>query len=38
MEVPEGINVKRLIANFSVATNAIAVVINVEQVIKDTPH
>ena len=38
MEVPEDIDVKRLIADFGVATNAIAAVVNVEQVIKDTPH
>jgi hypothetical protein len=35
-EVPEDIDVRRLIANFGVTTNAIAVVVNVEQVIKDT--
>jgi hypothetical protein len=38
MEVPEDINVKRQIDDFSVAANAIAAVVNVEQVIKDTPR
>jgi hypothetical protein len=36
--MPEGIDVRRLIADFGVAANAIAMVINVEQVIRDTPH
>ena len=38
MEVPKDIDVRLLIANFGVTTNAIAVVVNVEQVIKDTPR
>jgi sulfur carrier protein ThiS len=38
MEVPEDVNVKRLIDDFSIAANAIAAVVNVEQVIKDTPR
>lgn len=37
-EVLENVDVERLIANFGVAANAIAAVVNVEQVIKDTPH
>ena len=37
-EMPEGIDVGRLIADFGVATNAIAMVVNVEQVIRDTPR
>ena len=36
-EVPEDIDVKQFIANFGAITNAIAAVLNVEQVIKDTP-
>ena len=38
MEVPEDVDIRQLIADFSVAANAIAVVVNVEQVIKDTPR
>ena len=38
MEVPEDIDVRWLITDFGVATNAIAVVLCVEQVIKDTPR
>ena len=38
VEVPKDIDVRWLIANFYVAANAIVVVVNVEQVIKDTPH
>ena len=38
VEVTKDINVQQLIAEFGVATNAIAVVLNVEQVIKDNPH
>jgi hypothetical protein len=38
MEVPEDIDITRLIANFGVATNAIVVIVNVDQVIKDTPR
>ena len=38
VDVPEDIVVGRLIADFGVATNAIAMVVNIEQVIKDTPH
>ena len=37
-EVPEDINLKWLISNFGVTANAIVVVVNVEQVIKDTPR
>ena len=37
-EVLEDINIGRLIANFGVAANAIAMVVNIEEVIKDTPH
>ena len=37
-EVPEDIDVRWLIADFGVVASAIAVVLNVEQVIKDTPH
>jgi hypothetical protein len=37
VEVPEDIDIKRLIAEFSVTTNATVAVVNVEQVIKDTP-
>ena len=37
IEVPEDIDVRWLIADFGVITNAIVVVVNVEQVIKDTP-
>jgi hypothetical protein len=36
-EVPEDVDVRWLIAKFSVTTNAIAVVVNIEKVIKDTP-
>ena len=38
VEVPKDIDVRWLIANFYVAANAIVVVVNVEQVIKDTPR
>jgi hypothetical protein len=38
VEVPKDIDVWQLIAEFGVAANAIAMVVNVEQVIKDTPH
>ena len=37
-EVPEDIDIKWLISNFGVTANAIVVVVNVEQVIKDTPR
>jgi sulfur carrier protein ThiS len=37
-EVPEDVDVRQLITNFGITANAIAVVVNVEQVIKDTPH
>ena len=37
-EVPEDIDVRWLITDFGVAASAIAAVINVEQVIKDTPR
>ena len=37
-EMPEGIDVGRLIADFDVTANAIATVVNVEQVIRDTPR
>jgi hypothetical protein len=37
-EVPKDVNVRWLIAEFDVTANAIAVVVNVEQVTKDTPH
>ena len=37
-EVPENVDVEQLIADFSVATNAIAMVVSVEHDIKDTPH
>jgi len=37
-EVLKGIDIGWLIANFGIAANAIAVVVNVEQLIKDTPH
>ena len=36
-EVPDDIDVRRLIADFGVTTNTIVAVVNVEQVIKDTP-
>jgi hypothetical protein len=36
-EVPEDVDIKRLIAEFSITVNAIAVVVSVGQVIKDTP-
>jgi hypothetical protein len=36
--VPEDIDVRWLIADFGVTANAIATVVNVEQVIKDIPH
>jgi hypothetical protein len=36
--VPEDVDVKWLIADFGITTNAIAAVVNVEQVIMDTPH
>ena len=35
--VPEDIDFRRLIDDFGVTANAIAAVVNVEQVIKDTP-
>jgi hypothetical protein len=38
MEVPEDVDVRWLLADFGVTANAIAAVVNVEQVIKDTPH
>ena len=38
MAVPEDIDVRQMIADFSVTANAIAVVVNVEQVNKDTPR
>jgi hypothetical protein len=37
-EMPKGIDVGRLIADFNVTTNAIVAVVNVEQVIRDTPR
>ena len=37
-EVPKNVVVGQLIVNFGVTASAIAVVMNVEQVIKDTPH
>jgi hypothetical protein len=37
-EVPKDVDVRWLIADFGVTTNAIALVVNVEQVIKDTPR
>jgi hypothetical protein len=37
-EEPEDIDVRQLIADFGVAANAIAAVVNVGQVIKDTPR
>lgn len=38
VEVPKNVDVGQLIADFSVTASAIAVVMNVEQVIKDAPH
>jgi uncharacterized protein YoaH (UPF0181 family) len=38
MEVPEDVDVRWLLADFGVTANAIAAVVNVEQVIKDTPR
>jgi hypothetical protein len=38
VEVPKDVKVKQLIAKFGFTTNAIAVVVNVEQVIKVTPR
>jgi hypothetical protein len=38
VEMAEGVDVGRPIADFSVTTNAIATVVNVEKVIRDTPH
>jgi hypothetical protein len=38
MEVPKDVDVRWLIADFGVTTNAITLVVNVEQVIKDTPR
>ena len=38
MEVPKDVDVRQLIVDFGVGTNAIAVVVSVEQVIKDTPR
>ena len=38
MEVPEDIDVRWLITDFGVATNAIAIVVSVEQVIKGIPR
>jgi hypothetical protein len=37
-EVPEDVNVRLLIADFGATANAIVVIVNVEQVIRDTPH
>jgi hypothetical protein len=37
-EVPKDVDVRWLIADFGVTTNAIVLVVNVEQVIKDTPR
>lgn len=37
-EVHENVDVGQLIADFGVATSAIAAVVNMERVIKDTPH
>ena len=38
MEVPEDVDVRWLITDFNVATNAIAIVVSVEQVIKGIPR
>jgi hypothetical protein len=38
MEVPEDIDVRQQIADFGAAANAIVAVVNVGQVIKDTPR
>ena len=37
MEVPKDVGVRWIIADFGVIANAIVAVVNVEQVIKDTP-
>lgn len=37
-EVPEDVDVGQLIADLGTATGAIAVVVSMEQVIKDTPR
>lgn len=37
-EVLKNVDIERLIADFGVVANAISMVVNVEQVIKDTPH
>lgn len=37
-EVPGNIDVVQLIAEFGAAANVVAVVVSVEQVIKDTPR
>jgi hypothetical protein len=37
-KVPEDIDVKQLIAEFSITANTIAVLVSVGQVIKDTPR
>ena len=37
-EVPKDVDVRWLITDFGITTNAIAVIVNVKQVIKDTPH
>jgi len=36
VEVPEDVDIEQLIADLGTAANAIAAVVNVEQVIKDT--
>jgi hypothetical protein len=38
VEVLKNVDIERLITDFGVTANAIVVVVNVEQVIKDTPH
>ena len=37
-EMPDDVDVGQLIADFSTAANAIATVVSVDQVIKDTPR
>lgn len=37
-EIPDDIDIGQLIADFSAAANAIAIVVSVEQVFKDTPR
>lgn len=38
LEVPDDVHVQQLIADFGAAANAIAAVVSVEQVIRDTPR